>query len=50
MVAGDALESLPVLALRGRARFDIGVERQAMPLLTDNLARNITSMLVDGTW
>lgn len=26
------------------------VERQAMPLLTDNLARNITSMLVDGTW
>ncbi len=26
------------------------VERQAMPLLTDNLARNITSMLVDGSW
>lgn len=25
-------------------------ERQAMPLLTGNLARNITSMLVDGTW
>ena len=25
-------------------------ERQAMPLLAGNLARNITSMLVDGTW
>jgi outer membrane lipopolysaccharide assembly protein LptE/RlpB len=25
-------------------------ERQAMPLLAANLARNITSMLVDGTW
>ncbi len=25
-------------------------ERQAMPLLAANLARNITSLLVDGTW
>ncbi len=25
-------------------------ERQAMPLLAANLARNITSMLVDGSW
>jgi hypothetical protein len=25
-------------------------ERQAIPLLTDNLARNAISLLVDGTW
>jgi hypothetical protein len=25
-------------------------ERQALPLLADDLARNITSLLVDGTW
>jgi hypothetical protein len=25
-------------------------ERQAMPLLAQDLARNITSLLVDGTW
>ena len=25
-------------------------ERQAMPLLAANLARNITSLLVDGSW
>jgi hypothetical protein len=25
-------------------------EREALPLLAENLARNITSLLVDGTW
>jgi hypothetical protein len=25
-------------------------ERQAVPLLTDDLARNVTSLLVDGAW
>ena len=25
-------------------------ERQALPLLADDLARNVTSLLVDGTW
>lgn len=25
-------------------------ERQAMPLLAEDLARNVTSLLVDGTW
>ena len=25
-------------------------ERQAVPLLTDDLARNLTDLLVDGTW
>jgi hypothetical protein len=25
-------------------------ERQALPLLTEDLARNITSALVDGEW
>jgi hypothetical protein len=28
----------------------MSAERQAMPLLAANLARNITSMLVDGDW
>jgi len=25
-------------------------ERQTLPLVTDDLARNITGLLVDGTW
>jgi hypothetical protein len=28
----------------------VAAERQAAPLLAENLARNITSILVDGTW
>lgn len=39
----------------GRTTVRIGtdltsVERQALPLLADDLARNVTGMLVDGTW
>ena len=34
-----------------RAGSDLtSAERQAMPLLTDDLAKKATSMLVDGTW
>src|SRR5206468_4022441 len=35
--------------LRPGADFS-SAERQAVPLLTEDLARNITSLLVDGTW
>jgi hypothetical protein len=28
----------------------VSAERQAMPLLADNLARNITALLVEGSW
>jgi hypothetical protein len=39
----------------GRTTLRTGVdlasaERQAVPLLADDLARNVTSLLVDGTW
>ena len=34
-----------------RAGSDLtSAERQALPLLADDLARNVTSLLVDGTW
>jgi hypothetical protein len=41
--------------VRGRTTVRIGsdlasVERQALPLLVDNLARNITVLLADGEW
>lgn len=35
--------------LRGGVDFN-SAERQAVPLLADDLARNITSLLVDGEW
>jgi Lipopolysaccharide-assembly len=39
----------------GRTTIQIGpdlasAERQAVPLLAEDLARNVTSLLVDGTW
>jgi hypothetical protein len=39
----------------GRTSIRVGAdltsaERQAIPLLADDLARNVTSMIVDGTW
>ncbi|MBA4148306.1 MAG: hypothetical protein H0X66_09335 [Verrucomicrobia bacterium] len=39
----------------GRTSIRVGAdlssaERQAVPLLADDLARNVTSLLVDGTW
>jgi hypothetical protein len=42
-------------AVRGRTYIRIGndqssAERQAIPLLTDDLARNAVSLLVDGDW
>lgn len=41
--------------VEGRTSLRIGVdlpsaERQAMPLMAEDLARNATSLLVDGTW
>jgi hypothetical protein len=34
-----------------RAAADLpSVERQALPLLAEDLARNVTALLVDGTW
>jgi len=42
-------------AVTGRTTLRVGTdlasaERQAVPLLTDDLARNVTSLLTDGTW
>lgn len=42
-------------AVRGRTSIRAGndltsAERQAMPLLTDDLAKRTTALLVDGTW
>jgi hypothetical protein len=41
--------------VRGRTTIRVGpdmtsAERQAVPLLAEDLARNVTSLLVDGTW
>lgn len=41
--------------IQGRTTLRVGadlgsVERQALPLLAEDLARNVTSVLVDGTW
>ncbi len=49
---GKTLVSRPV---QGRTSIRVGAdltsaERQAVPLLADDLAKNATSILVDGTW
>jgi hypothetical protein len=41
--------------VRGRTTIRIGadlarVERQTVPTLAEDLARNVTSVLVDGSW
>jgi hypothetical protein len=57
VVAYDRIsgKSLVEREIRGRTRVRLGgdqasAERQALPLLTEDLARNITSALADGSW
>lgn len=57
VVARERLSGKEILnrEVNGRTEIHIGAdldnsERQAMPLLAEDLARNITALLVDGTW
>ena len=57
IVARDRISGKPVLdrEVIGRATIRVGAdlasaERQVVPVLAENLARNATSLLVDGTW